>query len=328
MTAPYSIAWDTRGELNGSHTLTAVARDASGNTRTSARGRRHGRATPASRPAGLRVAYALRRDARGRSPPTRPATTRRRRPSARRGRRGRFGGAVSFDGVSDRIDLPALGTFYKTGFTLRGLGAQADGQEGRRGARLVDEPVGRADDLGRPRRGPLPPHARRKRLGNYLDSGPDARRSASGSTSRRPTTARPRASTSTASRWRARRSPATSATRTPGGSAPTAARPTGFFDGLIDNVRIYDRALSAAEIQTDMASRDPARDDPADRDRDDAGPRRRERASTSAATPTATFNEPMKASTITSTTFQLKDAVERARPRDRVLRLGDADARR
>ena len=33
ITAPYSIVWDTRGELNGSHTLTAIARDASGNTR-------------------------------------------------------------------------------------------------------------------------------------------------------------------------------------------------------------------------------------------------------------------------------------------------------
>ena len=31
---------------------------------------------------------------------------------------------------------------------------------------------------------------------------------------------------------------------------------TGFFDGSIDNVRIYDRALTLAEIQTDMASRD------------------------------------------------------------------------
>ena len=41
--------------------------------------------------------------------------------------------------------------------------------------------------------------------------------------------------------------------------------PAGFFDGLIDNVRIYDRALSAAEIQTDMASRI-QRDDAADGD--------------------------------------------------------------
>ena len=34
-TAPYSVPWDTRNELNGSHVLTAVARDAVGNTSTS-----------------------------------------------------------------------------------------------------------------------------------------------------------------------------------------------------------------------------------------------------------------------------------------------------
>src|SRR5207237_1109775 len=35
-TAPYSLAWNTTGAANGSHTLTAVARDAAGNVKTSA----------------------------------------------------------------------------------------------------------------------------------------------------------------------------------------------------------------------------------------------------------------------------------------------------
>src|SRR2546422_336569 len=35
-TAPYSISWNTNGAADGSHTLTAVARDAAGNTTTSA----------------------------------------------------------------------------------------------------------------------------------------------------------------------------------------------------------------------------------------------------------------------------------------------------
>ena len=34
-TAPYSVAWNTATSLNGSHTLTAIARDAAGNTKTS-----------------------------------------------------------------------------------------------------------------------------------------------------------------------------------------------------------------------------------------------------------------------------------------------------
>jgi hypothetical protein len=35
LTAPYSLHWDTTGVPNGSYTLTAVARDAAGNTGTS-----------------------------------------------------------------------------------------------------------------------------------------------------------------------------------------------------------------------------------------------------------------------------------------------------
>ena len=36
LSAPYSVAWDTTASANGSHTLTAVARDAAGNTATAA----------------------------------------------------------------------------------------------------------------------------------------------------------------------------------------------------------------------------------------------------------------------------------------------------
>src|SRR5947207_13656173 len=35
-TGPYSLTWDTTAAANGPHTLTAVARDAAGNTTTSA----------------------------------------------------------------------------------------------------------------------------------------------------------------------------------------------------------------------------------------------------------------------------------------------------
>ena len=110
-------------------------------------------------------------------------------------------------------------------------------------------------------------------LGNYLDSGV-APPSDAGSTSPRRTTARSRASTSTASKWRTRRSPATSATPTPGASAPTAHRRQASSTGSSTTSAIYDRALSASEIQADMASADPARRDAADGDVDDARRRR------------------------------------------------------
>ena len=34
-TAPYSVSWNTTTATNGTHTLTAIARDAAGNTTTS-----------------------------------------------------------------------------------------------------------------------------------------------------------------------------------------------------------------------------------------------------------------------------------------------------
>ncbi len=48
----------------------------------------------------------------------------------------------------------------------------------------------------------------------------------------------------------------------------------GFFDGLVDNVRVYDRALSPSEIQLDMVSRIQPETHPADGHREDPGGRR------------------------------------------------------
>ena len=82
--------------------------------------------------------------------------------------------------------------------------------------------------------------------------------------------------------------------------------PTGFFDGLVDNVRVYDRALSAAEIQTDMASRiQPESIPPTVTATTPSDGSAGINAGSSA---TATFSEPMKASTITTSSFQLKNA--------------------
>jgi Concanavalin A-like lectin/glucanases superfamily/Bacterial Ig-like domain len=84
------------------------------------------------------------------------------------------------------------------------------------------------------------------------------------------------------------------------------ATPTGFFDGLIDNVRIYDRALSAAEVATDMSSRIQQETTPPVVT--GFTPASGAAGVNAGAKPTVTFNEPIKASTINATTFQLKDA--------------------
>ena len=110
--------------------------------------------------------------------------------------------------------------------------------------------------------------------------------------------------------------------------ARTARTPAGFFDGLVDNVRIYDRALSPTEIQTDMASRiQPDLTPPA----------------VTAFTPASgttglnvgssvdgDVQQPMQSSTVNATTFQLKDPAGNTVPAtisyDSSTNDGDADS--
>ncbi len=114
-TAPFSIPWDTRTSSDGPHILTAVARDPSGNSRTSApiTVTVDGTFAPPDlvaaygfeEPSGTLVADGSGNGNAGTSF------------GATRTTAGRFGAGLSFDGVDDRVDLPGLGTFYKSGFT-------------------------------------------------------------------------------------------------------------------------------------------------------------------------------------------------------------------
>ena len=86
-----------------------------------------------------------------------------------------------------------------------------------------------------------------------LGGGQAISRSTHGRTLPRPTTVPPCASIATACKSQAKRAPATSTH--PLGRFRIGGNsiwPTEFFNGLVDEVRIYNRALTAAEIQTDM----------------------------------------------------------------------------
>ena len=163
---------------------------------------------------------------------------------------GHDGGALSFNGSSASVDLGALGTFYQSGFTLEAWLQKA----------TTKKDVG---VLGTWTRSGGPMIWIDHIVGDYqLTLGASASSttstpatlpaSGSGSTWPRPSTAARPGSTSTAPRSRAAASRTASVLPTPGGSEPTAHPAGNFFDGLIDNVRIYNRALGASEIQTDM----------------------------------------------------------------------------
>jgi hypothetical protein len=301
--APYSTPWDTRGELNGTHTVSAVARDAVGNQRTSANVTVTVTNAGVSE-TGLRASYNLDEGtgtlALDSSINNNNATL----VGATWTTTGRYGGAVALNGTSAEVDPPALGAFYGTGVTLEAwvykqstkpdagiIGSWVASQGG--GIMIWVDPSGRYKlTLG-------------NTLANYLDSG---RSPAIGQWQHV-------AATYDGSVARFYVDGAQTATTTFSGSVGTSntwrigaydSPAGGFLDGQVDNVRIYDRALSASEIQVDMASRIQG----------DKRPPTVAAFTPSAGateinvgtTETATFSEPMVASTITANTVKLTDS--------------------
>jgi fibronectin type 3 domain-containing protein len=303
ITAPYSVSWDTRAQLSGSHTVTAVARDGAGNTTTSSPVAVTVNNSSVST-AGLRAAYAF-DDGAGTSALDSSGNFNTATLLGAGWTTGNYGGAVSLSGASQEVDPPAFGTFYKTRFTFEawvlkqtnkldvGIVGSWVGSQGGGAMLWIDHLTG---DYRLAMGGAL---------SGYVDSG------------RTPTIGQWQFVAGTYDGTTARiyvdGVQAASGTFTGNlGNSNTwrigayGSPAGGFFDGKIDNVRIYDRALSAGEIQTDMASRiQPDTTPPTVTAFTPAGGATGVNFGTSA---TAKFNEPMQAATITSSTFQLRDA--------------------
>jgi chitodextrinase len=303
VTAPYDVSWNTYTATNGAHTLTAVARDGGGNITTASASVTV--ANTAVSPSGLRASYAL-NETSGTAVADWSGNGNNGTASGSTWTAGQFGNAASLDGVNDRINLPGLGTFYNTAFTLeawvRKTGAKKDvmvlgssvASQGGGPMIWVDHVDGRYYlTLGT------------GGFATYLDSGraptvgqwEHVAATYDGSTARFYIGGIEVASKAfggtvgNSNTWRL-------------GSYETTA--TGFFDGRIDNVRIYSRALSAAEIAANMST--PVQPETVPPTITGFTPANGAAGVNAGATPTATFNEAMNASTITSSSFRLEDA--------------------
>jgi hypothetical protein len=308
--SPFSTAWSTASVPDGPYALTAVARDPAGNTRTSAAV--NVTVNSSFAPPGLVAAYGfeeptgtLAADGSGNG---NGGTVN----GATRTTDGRFGSALAFDGVNDSVDLPGLGSFYKTGFTL-------EAWVRKQSALTDDTAVVGTWVSGTAGGGPMVwvstngiwTGTLATGLANYLTSGaaPTAGQwqhvafSYNGSTARfyvngtevanRPFSG----NVGDSNTWRI------------GAYGSTAM---GFFDGTIDEVRIYSRALTQTEIEGDMSAPVP---------RDNQAPTIASVTPASGAagvsvgaTVTARFSEPMDPATITTSTIGLATASGTAVP--------------
>jgi hypothetical protein len=99
-TSPYSLSWDTTTARDGNHTLTAVAKDPTGNTRTSTA------VTVGVHNTGLVAAYGF--DEASGTTATDPVNglNGTLTGAARVAGGGRYGSALSFDGVDDWVSVP------------------------------------------------------------------------------------------------------------------------------------------------------------------------------------------------------------------------------
>ncbi len=162
---------------------------------------------------------------------------------------GRYGGALSFDGTNDYVSLPGLGTFYNTAFTLEAWVQKATVKNdvGIVGTWAGNGPMLWIDHLATRYQLTLGGS-----LSSYLDSGVNPltgqwqhlAASFDGTTARFYVNGVEVASRAvsgavgTSNTWRI---------------GAYGSVPGGFFDGLIDEIRVYDRALSTTEVQADMS---------------------------------------------------------------------------
>jgi fibronectin type 3 domain-containing protein len=302
--APYSIQWNTRTTANGPHSLTGVARDVTGNSATSASVAITVDNTLAP-PPGLVAGYGFDERTGTTAADSSPSGNSGTISGATHAPVGRFGSALSFDGVDDWVTVPdAASLDLTTGMTLSAY-VKPSALTGWRTAIFKETPGNHVYVLYANRNTNVP-------SGEADVGGVD---SVSGTSQLPAGTWSHLALTYDGSALRLYVNGALVGTAAATGAIATstgALRIGGnsifneWFAGLIDEVRVYNRALSAAEIEGDMAS-GVARDTRAPQV-SSVSPASGATGVSVAGQVTANFDEAMNPASITTTTFELRNS--------------------
>ncbi len=252
--APYAASWNTAAVANGSHTLTAVARDSAGNTTTSApiTVTVNNTAPPVGAPiatynfdegAGTTLTD---RTGRGHAGSVSGATW---------SGAGRHGGALSFDGIDDLVTIAdAADLDLTTAMTLEAWVRPTAGATDWRTVLMKERPNGLCYTLYADNAGSRP--------SAYVHTG-SSDSAATGTAVLAANTWTHLAMTYDGTTARLYVNGTQTATVTAAGAMTTS---TGalviggnsvwgeYFAGLVDDVRVYDRVLTAAEITTDSTT--------------------------------------------------------------------------
>ena len=247
--SPYSISWDSRAATNGAHTLTARARDASGNQTTSGP---VGVTVANVGAPGLVAAYGFNEGAGTTAADASGNTNSGTISGAAWSASGRFGKALSFDGINNLVTVADASSLdLTTGMTLEAW-LNPSALSGWRAALLKETAGGLSYSLVRTRQ-----RAASRRNGEHGHRRPEA----PGTAALALNTWSHLAATYDGTTLRLFVNGVQVAAGAVTGSLinSTGALRIGgntvwgeYFTGLIDEMRIYNRALTPAEIQSDM----------------------------------------------------------------------------
>jgi Concanavalin A-like lectin/glucanases superfamily/Galactose oxidase-like, Early set domain/Bacterial Ig domain/Glyoxal oxidase N-terminus/Galactose oxidase, central domain len=252
-TAPYSASWNSASVTNGGHTITAVGRDAAGNQGTSAGVTVTVSNTSPPPPSGLVGAWSFDEGAGLAAGDSSTKANHAVVSGATWTSDAKFGSALSFDGTNDRVDIADSASLdLTTGMTLEAW-VKPTSTSGWRTALLKERPGGLAyalyaSDGTRP-------------TGLVNVDGGDVGPSGTAGLGIGAWTHI--ATTFDGTTQRLFVNGVQVSTRATAGSMLTSANPlriggnaiwNEWFAGVIDEVRVYDRALTAAQIQADMTT--------------------------------------------------------------------------